>query len=230
MKQTRRLIIFTALLLIGITSSCNGSFTLNQPTATPTATLPPAKSATPIPSATETTIPASPTPEFAAFCEPGMDSVPLPAECQLPIAEQSSVFCTKKNPYNLILMNPDATYEEQSELVWCSDAGMKEGRQMVTCTGVMATSFELRVCDPSCAAPVVQVESAQCPDGYKFNIFHNCCTQEPLPADQSCVSLKLKTKSCIVDCAQHKKKKSCKKDFYACKWEGTKKDGVCLLR
>jgi hypothetical protein len=228
MKLTRYLILFTVLFLLSIISSCNAPFKLDKPTTTPTATLPPVKTATPVPSPTETTIPASPTPEMAPICDPGTVSLPLPSECQLPIAEQSSVFCTKKDPYNLISMNPNSTYEVGSEQVWCSDAGMKEGRKLVTCTGVMSTSFELRVCDPNCAVPVVQVTSAQCPDGYKFNIFQGCCTQEPLPVDQSCVTLKLQTTRCVVDCGQYKKKSKCEKNGYACKWDDTSK--VCLLR
>ena len=230
MKQIPYPTILIVLLLIGIIAACNTPFILTEQAATetPTSIAQTTKTATPVPSATKVFTPVTATPEFAPFCEPGTASAPLPAQCQLPIAEQSSVFCTKKTPYNLILMNEGATYEVLSEHIKCSDAGMKEGRQMLTCTGPLAISFELRVCDPACAVPVVQAEITQCPQEYDYNAFQGCCTQEPLPIDQSCASLKLQTKSCAIDCGQYAKESACTDNGYACKWDDTNK--VCLLR
>lgn len=230
MKKTPYRIVLISLFLIGVITACNMPSTLTDQTATetPTSIAQTTKAATPVPSATITVITATPSPEFAPNCKPGTVSASLPVGCQLPVAEQGSAFCTKKTPYNLILMNEGATHEVWSEHIRCSDAGMKDGRQMLTCTGPLAKSFEVRVCDPGCAVPMVQAEITKCPQDYTYNPFQGCCSQEPLPIDQSCVLLKLKTKSCAIDCGQYAKKSECSNNGYACKWDDTNK--VCLLR
>ena len=218
------------LLLIGIIMACNmPSIQVSQPeTETPISTASPTDTATPVPTATEFVAPDTATPEFAPFCEPGAASNLTPPPCQLPIAEQSSLFCTNKIPYNLIFINEGATYEVLSEGFKCSDAGMKDGKQMITCTGPMASSFELRVCDPACAIPTIQAEITQCPQDFYYNDLQGCCAQEPQLTDQNCVSLNLGTKSCVVDCSVFTKKSTCDNNSNACIWDAD--NNVCQLR
>jgi len=197
-------------------------------TETPVPAASPTEIATLVPSSTVFVAPVTATPEFAPFCEPDAASNPTPSQCQLPIAEQSSVFCTNKKPYNLIIINEGATYEVLSESFECSEAGMKDDRQMITCTGPMASSFELRVCDPACAVPTLQAEITQCPQGYNYNNLQGCCTQEPQLIDQNCVLLRLETKSCVVDCGVYTKKSTCDNNSYACEWDDN--NNVCQLR
>jgi hypothetical protein len=170
----------------------------------------------------------TPTQAFAPICDPGAASIPTPAGCQLPIAEQRSVFCTNKKPYNLIIMNEGATYQLLSDSFRCLDEGIKDGKQRVSCTGPMSTSFELRVCDPACAIPTVQAEITQCPQDYIYDTLRGCCTQELQPADQGCILLSLGTRSCVVNCGEFTNKSACEKNSYACQWN----DGVreCQLR
>lgn len=230
MNKTLYPIILAGLLLIVIIVACNLPFIpISQPiTETPTPTLSPTETATPVITPTEPGTPVPATPEFAPFCEPGSADVPAPPQCQLPIAEQSTVFCTDKIPYNLIFINEGATYALLTDGFKCSDAGKKDGRQMITCSGPMASSFEVRVCDPACAIPTVQAEITQCPLGFNYNDIQGCCTQEPLPVQQNCVLLKLGTKSCVVDCSEFTKKSSCDNNSYACEWNDD--DKVCQLR
>jgi hypothetical protein len=230
MSKTPYPIILTGLLLIGSSLACNPSFTqVPQPeTETPVPAASPTETATLVLTPTEIVAPDTATPEFAPFCEPGIADNPTPSQCQLPIAEQSSLFCTNKRPYNLIFINAGATYELLSEGFECSDAGMKDGRQMITCTGPMASSSKLRVCDPACAIPTVQAEITQCPEGFNYNNLQGCCTQEPQLIDQNCVSLNLGTRSCVVDCGEFTKKAACEKNSYACEWDASNK--VCQLR
>jgi len=230
MSKTTYARILTALFLIGIIVACNLPSTQipQLETETPILTASPTDTATPIPTATEFVAPVTATPEFAPFCEPGAASNLTLSQCQLPIAEQSSVFCTNKNPYNLIFINEGATYEVLSEGFECSDAGMKDGRQMITCTGPMASTFELRVCDPACAIPTLQAEITQCPQDYYYNDLQGCCAQELQLFDQNCVLLKLKTKSCVVDCGKFTKKSACDNNSYACEWNDD--NNVCQLR
>jgi len=230
MKENRYASILIGLLLIGVSVACNVPFTpISQPeTETPIPVTSPTEAVTPVPTATELVMPVTATPEFAPFCEPDDAGSLTPSQCQLPIAEQSSVFCTNKVPYNLILINEGATYEMLSENFKCSDAGMKDGRQMITCTGPMTSVFELQVCDPACAIPTIQAEITQCPQGYNYNNLLGCCTQDPQAIGQNCVLLKLETKRCVVDCSEFTKKSTCNSSSNACEWDDENK--VCRVR
>ena len=221
MNKILKLIIFTGLLLIGISIACN--LPSQMSTETPAPTIRPMETVTP---AATPTLSASATPEFAPFCESGTANVSPPAQCKIPIAEESSTFCTKKKPYTLIFMNKGASFEVQTKGFKCSDAGVKDGRQMVTCTGKMAAQFELMVCDPTCAVPTVQALVTQCPQGYTYSNLQGCCTQEVQQTLPNCVVLKLKTTTCMVNCESFDKKSTCAEHSDACYWDGKE----CNLR
>jgi len=127
-----------------------------------------------------------------------------------------------------VVINAGSTYEVLNEEVTCTEAGDKDGRQLLTCTGPMAFSFDLRVCDPACAVPTFPVSTTRCIQGYSFNETLNCCEQAPQPVDQNCVTLKLKVKTCIVACNEFDTEKTCDKNAYACVWDAW--NGVCLLK
>lgn len=220
-------IILTGMFLIGMTIACNLPVAPSQQpnTETPIPTVRSTETATPV----NTVVPASETPTLVPFCEPDVASISTPeSQCKLPIAEAGDSFCTKKVPYNLIFMNEGSTYQALSEIVTCSEASIQDGRQVITCTGPMATSFELRVCDPSCAVPTLQTASAQCPQGYIFNAPQACCMPEAQLLQPNCVTLKLKTKTCVVNCSVYTKKSECKENSFACIWN--EKTGECQLR
>jgi hypothetical protein len=222
MNKILKLTVLTSLLLIGVATSCNLPV-LDSQKETET----PAKVSTLTATPTEFVPPASATPELAPLCALGVATVSPPAQCQTPIAEESSAFCVKKKAYNLILINKGAVYKA-TEGFKCSDNGVKNGRQMVTCTGTMASYFEVKVCDSACLIPTVQAKSVQCPPNYNYNGFQGCCTQEFLPTQQNCVTLKLKTTSCSVNCNAFAKKATCNKNSNACIWDSAAK--ACELR
>jgi hypothetical protein len=224
MNKILKSITFTGLLWTGLTAACN--LPLLPGSAVDAGSPTPAAASATTPA--ETALPASPTPEFAPFCEPGGENDSPPAQCRMPIAEESSVFCTNKNPYNLILINDGAVYKVQTMGFWCSDAGMKDDRQMVTCSGPMAGHFEVSVCDPACAVPTVQAEIVQCPQDYYYSSLQGCCTQELQQSLPNCVVLKLKTKTCVVNCSVFTKKSTCNENSIACVWDGEAR--VCRLR
>jgi hypothetical protein len=213
--------ILTACTLLSSRVPTTGTetpFAAGSPTPTGTATLLPTE---PLPSLT-------PTPEYAPICESDATSVPTPAACQLPLAEQSSVFCTNKVPYNLILINAGSTYEVLSDGVTCTDAGIKDEKELVTCTGAMASAFQLRVCDPACAIPTVQAVITQCPQQYTFDSLRGCCAQGEQPAGQNCTVLDLAITSCVVDCGVFTDEDDCDENSNACVWDAD--DNVCGLR
>lgn len=227
--------LMAGLLLIGSLASCNLPLTQipQTETNTPASTISPAETDTPTPIAsflgTSTSTPLASdftvlntsTPKFAPFCQPSSAVVftPTPFQCQLPIAEQSSLYCSNKAPYNLILINIGSTYEVSNENITCSDGGRKDGQQILICTGPMALPFDLEVCDPSCALPRFNPGTTHCPENYTFNESRGCCGQGQQPVDQNCVVLKLETRSCVINCAVYTDQTTCDKNAYACTWD-----------
>lgn len=244
MRNPLYLKLFTGLLVIGISLACGIPFTQIEqpetetpfpmptvrPTKTETPTFEPTLSSVNFATPTEFVVLNTATPKFAPFCQPSSASVlePTPSQCRMPIAEQSSIFCSNKVPYNLIMINVNSTYETLSDDVTCSDAGVKDGKRMLTCTGPMALPFELKVCDQACAIPTFQAGTTHCPQDFNFNETLRCCEQEPQPAGQECVVLKLQTKSCVVDCSEYTSETTCGKNAYACTWNTEL--NLCQLR
>ncbi len=229
MNKILKSVIFTGLFLAGFTAACNLSSS-QPPTATPVPTASVAPTAAPPPTATSTeSAPvASPTSEFAPFCDSDSSTaVPLP-QCNFPTAKESSTFCTSKNPYNLILVNAGMTYEVLTDGFRCTDAGTKEGQQMLTCTGAMASSFEINVCDPACVVPTVQAENTKCPQDYNYSSLQGCCTKEVQMLNRNCMVYQFKTTTCVVNCKVYTTQSSCNKNSNACLWDV--KEAVCYAR
>ena len=243
MRKTLYTRILTGLLLISISMACRVlSFTqiLQSETETPppVPTSSPTKTKTPLPTPnpTNTKIPtptqvivlAPPTPKFAPFCQPSSASIATPLQCQVPIAEQSSSFCQDKSPYNLVLINPGSSFEISNEDIQCTEAGMKNGKLLFTCTGPMAIPFEIKVCDSSCTIQPFQASVANCPEGLNYNEQLSCCEREPVPIDGNCVVLNLQTRSCVFNCSDFTDQKTCEKNAYACNWDA--EFNICYQR
>jgi hypothetical protein len=239
-----------SMFLVGAILACN---LLTPPVkhsnaVVPTPTVSPTETSTPVPTATGTATPVPPTatktlfptatgisafipptatatPQFAPFCEA---DTARQSQCQYPIAEQSSAYCEDKSPYNLIALNDRATYQLLHEHVQCSEAGVINGQRMIFCTGPMAYYFELRICDSACSALSTEIGSLRCPLGYNYNNLQDCCTQETQEVIGGCVVLKLRTKSCSIDCGQFTNSTTCTNYGYACRWNY--EYSICQLR
>ena len=177
---------------------------------------------------TASLVPVTSTPRFAPICELSVASTLAAPLCQRPIAEQSSAFCMNKTPFNLILIDEGATYELLSEGFECSDSGMKDGKQVLTCTGPMGTSFELRACGQACALPSLPAEMSQCPAGFWYDEPQGCCAFIPQSVEPSCVLLTLQIKRCVINCAEFTKEDACNHHYHACQWND--EDKVCQVR
>ena len=246
LKTTFFPILLFNLFLVGVIVACALPTVTIQwsstETPTPTSTASPTQTSTPVPTDTSiaTPIPATKTPpptatrilslagtatpQFAPFCEDAARQ----SQCQYPLAGQSSSFCSDKSPYNLIFLNDDATYRVLQEYVQCSEAGTIDGQRMITCTGPMAYYFELQVCDSACSSLSIESGDIRCPRGYNYNNLGGCCTKETQEVDQGCTVLKLRTKSCVIDCGQLTTEKTCTNYGYACRWDD--ENDVCYLR
>lgn len=189
------------------------------PTATPTLALPTATEALPTPTQTAT-------PEFAPFCQAGA-AAPMPA-CEVPLAVQSSTFCTDKDPYTLIVFDQGASYQVTTPGFRCTDAGKKGDQKMITCTGQMAARFSVNFCNPVCVLPTVEAALTACPAGYNYDNTRGCCTDSFLMVNQNCRAYEFTTTTCIVNCWTFKKEKTCNQNSYACYWNAEEK--VCQLR
>jgi hypothetical protein len=226
MKRILMTIIFTSL----IASACNLQIVSDsQPEVnTPAFTTAPTETAAPSATPTESAPLASATPEFAPICTADSASVSPAAQCQLPTAVDSSAFCEKKDSYNLIFVSKGSTFQAITKGYTCRDAGMKNDQQMVTCTGQMATNYQVEVCNPACVVPTVQAAITTCPKEYNYNALQGCCTQGLVTVPQSCVVLELKSTTCMVNCKEYNKKKTCDKNSVACIWNDQAR--VCQLR
>lgn len=229
MNKIPRSIVFAGLLLIFTTTACD--LPSSRPTAvSPEPTAGAAQTEVLPPTATSTAaLPvASPTSEFAPFCQSDTLTASPLSQCEIPVVEESSTFCSEKRPYNLILFDKGLTFEVLTEGFFCSDAGIKGDKQRVTCTGQMAANFAVNVCNPACLIPTVEAAVRQCPQGYNYNDLQGCCTQEPKQLTPNCTAFTFKTTTCIVDCSQYKKETQCNKNSYACQWNS--QGDVCELR
>jgi len=236
MKKTVYPIVFISLIFVGIIVACNflTAPVQGSKAEVPTSTLSPTETSTPVPTSTSTPtrIPATDTPvhhptriptltpystpQMAPFCDDA--EIVNQSSCGYPIAQQSSTFCEKKSPYNLIALNDGATYELLHENIQCKEAGVYDGQRNVICTGPMAYYFELRVCDSACTSLRIESDLERCPFGYAYNNLQNCCTNEIQKVAQGCTVLKLRTISCEIDCGQFTSSSSCLDYGYACKW------------
>lgn len=225
MNRILKSILFSGLILSVITTACRIEV-VTPAEAVPPTPIPPTETLTATPAEI---IPAvSATPEFAPFCEPGASSASITPACRTLTAEESSTFCSEKDPYNLILIDKGLTYEVLTKGFRCSDAGTKGDKQMITCTGQFAAEFAINVCDPACVVPTVQAAVTKCPLGYNYNGSQGCCTQEIQQLNSNCMAYSFRTTSCVVRCFEFKRKAKCKRNAWACTWND--EDGVCELR
>jgi len=215
-----RKLLNTLIITSFVLAACNLEIQMDDETPTPTVS--PTETATAVFTPTESvSIPtASETPELAPFCEPNLATLPPPAECHVPLAEDVGTYCQDKRPYSSILINPGSNYKMVTEGFRCTDGGMKNDRQLIVCSGPMAMTFELTVCDASCIIPAVEAKATQCPQDYNYNKLQGCCTKELPQENESCKTLKFKTTSCVVNCREYKTDGRCRKQSFACEWDG----------
>lgn len=214
MKTTRlRLIpILLPLLLLG--ASCG-------PHAPSSAATP-----SPVPPSGTPTLVTVPTDTFTAtvvkqalFCV--WDATPTPdaSQCSLPTGEARSQFCTRKIPYTLLAIPQHDDYTLLTPGITCTDAGVKDGDQLLTCTGSQET-FAMQVCNSGCAlslSTATAEPSGLCPSGFNYLADRNCC-QAAATDRAGCVTLKFDLRPCGgVDCSRIKNASSCSGTL-GCTW------------
>ncbi len=155
MSQGRQLSVFRvggAMALVLVLSAACAPAPTNVPSVRAMPTASPAATSTPRP--TNTPPPTAVTQAF--FCV--WDATPTPSlpACRLPEAEERDRFCVRKVPYTLIALPEGDAYRVLTPGIVCTDAGLKRGVQLVTCTGPQSYSFLRLWC-------INQEESRICP-------------------------------------------------------------------
>ena len=176
MKLSRILFVLAAAILL--LTACD----IETPTAEPPIVEQPQEPApTPVPPTATPTKPApSPEPQYAPFCEAS-----APASCEAPVVEMlDNKYCIEKVPYAIMAVQAGTTYQSLDPDLDCVDQSHNDGSLRVTChslTSKQLWSYDIKVCNSACSAPVLQMETGQCPDGYGYDPTNMCCAA-PSPA------------------------------------------------
>ncbi len=188
-NQSRITILILALLNI----ACLISISTGSPTET---SLPPSQTPTsssfPTDTATATAV------SRALFCVWSSTPTPISPECTLPTGEERSEFCTNKVPYTLVAIPTEDSYKLLTPGIVCTDAGVKNNNQLLTCTGPQSYSFAMQICNSACVVPTatpVPAPLGLCPQGFNYLSDQNCCSA--ISGNQSgCTTVKFNLRSC----------------------------------
>ncbi len=214
-RSTRLRISIAVFLLFVLSVSCASSTILGAPTET---IIPPSETSTLVPVPTDTATATAVT--QALFCVWNETPTPTSSRCTLPSGNQRDQFCVNKVPYTLIAIPAGDTYQATTVGIACDDAGVKNGFQLLTCTGPQSYTFNLQVCSAACAVPtsaVTATPSGRCPSGYDYLPDQQCC-QASTNDQNGCVTLSFDIRSCgQVDCSQYTTSSSCS-SHNVCKW------------
>lgn len=185
---------FFALALLTLSVLLSGCLTVFVPVSTPT----PGPTAIPLPtlaptiaSPLETALPASSQQPSAPMC--AVD--PLVTSCAAPAVEQRDKFCVKKYPYVLIAAPPGVTFEPATEGLKCTDEGLRGGDQIISCTGPELLSYNLKICNATCNASLLDTTSGKCAAGYGYSAEGGCCWPVPVN-DSGCILFKVDVGTC----------------------------------
>jgi hypothetical protein len=154
----------------------------SPPTATPTevpSTSTSVSTPTPVPAATETLV------SFAPACAAG-------ALIATPAVKETNKDCVSKKPYTLISIPEGATFTPLDEALICNEERTADGKTIISCTGQMLYSYNLKVCLP----PVMDsADAGKCEQGSTFDSANRCCFPTP-PDGAGCAIFKADIGAC----------------------------------
>jgi serine/threonine protein kinase len=202
------LVVMGVLLLVAIIGFFllrNQLFTV-EPSPAPTLVPPVTFTATSVPAAvptfaptdtpvkesttTSTVVPPTATevaPTALAFAPACSAGVALPT----PVITDIDKFCVEKVPYSTLYIPEGASFEPLNANFICKIEKTKNGRSAISCTGISAFSFNLKVCQPPAIAGG---DANKCPQGAAFDAANQCCVAV-LP-DAGCRLYKVDIRSC----------------------------------
>lgn len=154
----------------------------------PTPTLTTIIQLTPTPIATQVAVTLPPPASSLALCA----NAGTASACTEPSAQELDRFCSAKTPYTLYTLPIGSTVEVITKGFTCHDEGVRNGKQMYSCTGTPQFYFNVKVCSPGCALNLQP--SDQCAQGYGLDSKNNCCS--PIPTVNGCVEMRWAIGAC----------------------------------
>jgi len=191
-KKKVLLIAVPLILLVGLAGvfffrSSRASSLVNE-IATPTQIEGPTQVTSPT-SEAPVLVTAPSQPQLAPFCQDAATT------CDAPVANVRDKFCSNKVPYTLMAFPEGTSFEVITPGFTCSDEGLRDGNQMVSCSGPELYSFDLKVCNTACNSIGTDSADGQCPEGYGYDSAQQCCAAVPAP-DSGCIVLKVDLRDC----------------------------------
>ena len=196
MRTARILFVFVVATIFLLTACGGGASAEPAPAATqppvvegPTATQPPA------PASVEPTTPPEPTePQYAPFCEAAA------LGCEAPTIEMlDNKYCVDKVPYAIMSVAAGSTYESLDPDMNCVDQLHSDGNMRVSChslTSKQLWSYNLKVCNGACTAPVLQTGTGDCPEGYGYDPVNMCCAAPSPSSSDGCTIYQVNLGAC----------------------------------
>jgi len=133
---------------------------------------------------------------YAPFCEATVAN-----GCQAPtITMIDPKYCVDKVPYVIISAPPGTTFESSDLDLDCNEEMHNDGNLRIAChslSGKDDWSYDLKVCNGACTAPVLQMETGQCPDGYGYDPTSMCCAAPAPASGDGCTTFTVDLRVCF---------------------------------
>jgi serine/threonine protein kinase len=127
---------------------------------------------------------------FAPFCP--AEVVP---QIAVPVVKETNKTCTKKSPYTTIAIPQGSTFEPLSQGFSCANAGIVNGKLLISCTGKQLFSFNLKVCNPPLNTPTPAPNTGKCPQGANYDATNQCC-MDLSAKDAACTIFRVDLRAC----------------------------------
>lgn len=196
--KTTRLIFVIATSAVFLLTACGGQAPAqpapaDQPSVVEPAAPAPAEPAQPAEPVEPPPPPEPAQPEYAPFCDTA------PAGCEAPTVEmRDNKYCIDKVPYAIMAVPVGTTYESLDDDMMCVDqiAGDEMRISCHSVTSKQLWSYDLKVCNSACAAPALQMDTGQCPDGYGYDPANTCCAAPEPSGSDGCITYQVDLGAC----------------------------------
>jgi hypothetical protein len=141
-------------------------------------------------------VPVEPTqPQYAPLCQAAATGCEAPAVTLL-----DNQYCIDKVPYAIMSVSAGTTYESQDPDMECVDQLHNDGDLRITChslSGKDLWSYDLKLCDGACSAPVLEMATGQCQEGYGYDAANQCCVAPAPSSGDGCTIYKVDLGVCL---------------------------------
>lgn len=136
-------------------------------------------------------------PQFAPMCQVAATGCEAPA-----VKVLDNQYCIDKVPYTIMSVPAGTTYASQDPDMECVDQLHNDGDLRVTChslSGKALWSYDLKLCNGACSAPVLEMGTGRCQEGYGFDAANQCCAAPAPSSGDGCIIYKVDLGLCKGD-------------------------------